>query len=65
MHLPTGYGFSVGAVDENGNTLTTTDAANEGILVDANGATKVSLTLTLQKNEDDWGKRDIWSVIGK
>lgn len=65
MHLPAGYGFNVVAVDENGNTLATQDVANEGILVNAQGAKSVSLTLSLVEEEEDWGLRSIWSAIGK
>lgn len=65
MHLPAGYGFNVVAVDENGNTLATQDVANEGILVNAQGAKSVSLTLSLVEEEEVWGLRSIWSVIGK
>ena len=65
MHLPAGYGFNVVAVDENGNTLTTQDVANEGILVNANGAKTVSLTLSLVEEEETWGLRSITGAIGK
>ncbi len=65
MHLPEGYGFKVIAVDENGKTLSTSDAANEGIFVDAKGAKRVSLTLSITDEKDDWGERVLWSVIGK
>ena len=65
MHLPKGYGFKVIAVDENGKTLATSDAANEGIFVNAKNAKKVSLTLSVTTEKDDWGKRNLWSVIGK
>ena len=65
MHLPEGYAFSIVAVDENGNSLTTQDVGNEGILVNADGAKSVTLTATVAQSEAEWGFRDIWSVIGK
>lgn len=65
MHLPAGYGFNVVAVDENGDTLKTQDVANEGILVNANGAKTVSLTLSLVEEEETWGLRNITGAIGK
>ena len=65
MHLPEGYGFKVIAVDENGKTLSTSDAANEGILVNAEDAKRISLTLSITDENDDWGERVLWSVIGK
>ena len=52
-------------LDENGNTLATQDVANEGILVNAQGAKSVSLTLSLVEEEEVWGLRSIWSAIGK
>ena len=65
MLLPVGYTFTVNAVDENGESLLTEDADNEGILVNAGSAAAVSLTVTIEESESIWGLRSIWSVIGK
>jgi hypothetical protein len=65
MNLPEGYAFGIVAVDENGNSLATQDARNEGILVSADGAKSVTITATVSESEAEWGFRDIWSAIGK
>lgn len=65
MHLPEGYTFDVVAVNENSETLTTQDAANEGVLINVNDSKSISLTLTLRSESEEWGVRSLWSAIGK
>lgn len=65
MHLPEGYTFDVVAVNEKSETLTTQDAANEGVIVNTDGSERISLTLTLRSEAEQWGMRSIWSAIGK
>ncbi|MBQ7044234.1 MAG: hypothetical protein IJN78_06465 [Clostridia bacterium] len=65
MLLPEGYTFAVNAVDENGASLVSEDAGNEGILVNAGSASAVSLTITLEKAEEVWGLRALWGAVSK
>lgn len=65
MHLPSGYKFNVVAVDENGDTLATQNVANEGILISAQDAQRISITLNISEEAEDWGLRSLWTAIGK
>ncbi len=66
MHLPEGCRFNINAVDENGNTLNTEAAGNEGVIVEADDAASISLSIAVENsNEGKWGLRALWSVIGK
>ncbi len=65
MQLPEGCRFTVNATDENGNALDTQPAGNEGVVVSANGAAAVSLSITVENNTVAWGLRALWSAIGK
>lgn len=65
MHLPSGYKFDVIAVDENGDTLATQNVANEGILISAPDAQRISITLNISEEAEDWGLRTLWTAIGK
>ena len=63
---PAGVKYSVNAVDENGKTLTVSDAKSEGYFV-ATGTAKTIVISIIAENEteDIWGLRSIWGVTGK
>lgn len=64
--LPQGVKFTVSAVDENGRSLAVNDIRNEGVLVKTGSAKTVSIVITAENNEENiWGLRSLWSVIGK
>lgn len=64
--LPQGVKFSVSAVNENGSELTVTDAKNEGKLISTGSSKSVVITITAENSDEEtWGLRSVWGVIGK
>lgn len=65
LKLPEGYTFTVKAIDEQGNELESSAAANEGVLIKADKVKAVSISFEISAADKAWGLRSIWSVIGK
>lgn len=63
--LPQGIGYSVKAVDGDGNELIVNDDGNEGYHVITENAESVSITITAERENITWGLRSVWSVMGK
>ncbi len=61
--VKSGYKINVVALDSAGNTLKTTDMGNQGVFVETNGVSSVTLELSIEKCEKPWGLTSMWESI--
>lgn len=65
LSLPSGYGYSVKAVNSDGKMLKITDEKNEGKFIATEDSESVNIVIEINESKPAWGVRAIWSVIGK